>query len=240
MTRTFAISALPEQAIRYRRSHAVVAIDVFRATTTIVTGVAQGRRVFPVPSEVEALKVAAGLTAPLLVGEVAGIRPTAFAMNNSPAALDRTTDHRPLIVLSSAGTRLLALAAGACEVYVACLRNLSATTNDVIERQSRVALIGAGARGLPRPEDSLACGWIGRALLDAGFEPEDEASASEVRHWDGADIAALREGPSADFLRSSGQTDDIDFVLTHVDDLDLVVRYDGREALMRVSAEAGP
>ncbi|HET9847213.1 MAG TPA: 2-phosphosulfolactate phosphatase [Candidatus Dormibacteraeota bacterium] len=241
MTRSFAISALPEQATKYRDSHAVVAIDVFRATTTIVTGVAQGRRVFPVPSEQEAMNVAARLTAPLLAGEIAGVRPPTFAMNNSPAALDRTTDRRPLIVLSSAGTRLLALAAGASEVYVACLRNLSATTNDVIERQTRVALIGAGARGLPRPEDSLACAWIGRALLANGFEPEDEASTTEVRRWDGIDIAVLRDGPSADFLRSTGQIDDIDFVLGHIDDLDLVVRYDGQEAIAAgVSAEATP
>jgi 2-phosphosulfolactate phosphatase len=238
--RAFTIRALPEAASGLRTTHAVVAVDVFRATTTIVTALAQGRRVFPVLSEAEALQVAATLTDPLLAGEVAGVRPASFAINNSPAALDLRSDTRPLIVLSSAGTRLLSLASGARAVYVACLRNLSATCACVGEREGRVALIGAGARGRPRPEDSLACAWIGRALLQTGFSPEDQETEGEVRRWEGVQLDSLREGPSADFLRATGQEEDIDFVLAHFDDLDLVVQFDGREALpLRVAREAG-
>ena len=58
MRGSFAITALPEQAPRFGATHAVVAVDVFRATTTIVTALAQGRRVFPVCSEAQALEVA--------------------------------------------------------------------------------------------------------------------------------------------------------------------------------------
>jgi 2-phosphosulfolactate phosphatase len=239
MSRSFTIQSLPEAASRLRSTHAVVAVDVFRATTTIVGALAQGRRVFPVSSEAQALEVAATLTDPLLAGEVAGVRPASFAMNNSPAALDRTVDRRPLVVLSSAGTRLLGLALGARAVYVACLRNLSATCAGLVERETRVALIGAGARGRARPEDSLACARIGLALLRAGFEPEEETEA-ELRRWEGVELESLRQGPSADVLRATGQDADIDFVLTHLDDLDLLVQFDGREAIrLQVAEEAG-
>ena len=240
MMGSFAITALPEQAPRFAATHAVVAVDVFRATTTIVTALAQGRRVFPVCSEAQALEVASTLADPLLAGEVAGVRPDSFAMNNSPAALQKTAGRRPLVVLSSAGTRLLSLAFGAPAVYVACLRNLSATCAALIEREGRIALIGAGARGRARTEDSLACARMGESLRAAGFQPEDARTAQELERWEGVEVASLRQGPSADFLRATGQAEDIDFVLAHVDDLDLVVQFDGREALaLGVAEEAG-
>ncbi len=50
-TRSVSIDALPESAWRYSRSYdAIVCIDVLLSATTIVTAVAQGRRVFRGPS----------------------------------------------------------------------------------------------------------------------------------------------------------------------------------------------
>jgi 2-phosphosulfolactate phosphatase len=238
MMRTVVIDALPERAARYRDSHAVVAVDAFRATTTIVTALADGRRVFPVASVEEAAEVAAGLTDPLLAGELAGDRPTTFEINNSPSGLASRSDRRPLVLLSSAGTKLLANARGSRAVYVACFRNLSATADYVARRHERVAVIGAGTRGESRAEDQLACAWIALRLTQLGFEPENPATRQEIDRWAAADIALINDGPSAEYLRMSGQQDDIGYVLSHVDDLDLVVVMTGQEATPVANGEA--
>jgi 2-phosphosulfolactate phosphatase len=230
--KTFVIDALPEKALQYRNDHVMVAVDVFRATTTIVTALDKGRRVYPVDSETEARALASRIPRAVLGGEVAGARPDGFAINNSPCLVAASDDRRPLILLSSAGTKLLGCCRGATAVYVACFRNLSASATQLEQVAGPVALIGAGARGQPRAEDSILCARLGRRLMGAGFVPEDEQTAEEVRSWGDVDIASIRSGPSADFLRSTGQQADIDFVIDHIDDLDLVVVYDGTEARM--------
>jgi 2-phosphosulfolactate phosphatase len=239
VTGTVVIDALPEHAARYRDTHAIVAIDAFRATTTIVTALADGRRAFPVATVAEAAEVAKGLPDPLLAGELAGERPANFEINNSPYRLSTRSDRRPLILLSSAGTQLLGNARGSIAIYVACFRNLSATADYVASRHQRVAVIGAGTRGEPRAEDQMACAWIALRLTQQGFQPEDAMTGQEIDRWAGADISLINDGPSADYLRSSGQEDDIAFVLSHVDDLDLVVAMNGQEATpVRVRSSA--
>src|SRR5215213_5865623 len=108
MERTVTIDCFPESLAHYREGYTVVAVDVIRATTTAVTGVALNRRCFPTPSIEAAVPLAARLDNPLLVGELGGNMPYGFDLTNSPAALaDRCDIHRPAILLSSSGTRLL-------------------------------------------------------------------------------------------------------------------------------------
>jgi 2-phosphosulfolactate phosphatase len=227
---SFVIDALPEQGLRYRHDHDIVAIDVFRATTTIVTAIDRGRRVYPVVDEPEARQLARRLPGAVMAGELAGKRPDGFAFNNSPATIAAATDQRPLILVSSAGTKLLANSRGAAAVYIACFRNLSAVSRHLARSPRPIALIGAGARGQPRPEDSMACARIGRFLMTNGFTPEDARSAEQVARWAELEVETVGNGASADFLRATGQEEDIDFVVGHVDDVDLVVIYDGLEA----------
>lgn len=239
MTRSFVVDALPESAARYRSTHALVAVDVFRATSVIVTALAGGHSVYPVGTLAEALNTAGRLRQPLLAGEQAGVKPHGFDFDNSPVALEAAPGHHPVVLLTSAGTLLLTNCRGGSAIYVACLRNFSATAREVVSHR-RVALIGAGTRGQPRDEDQLVCAWIGDQLLDAGFRPEDERTLREVERWRGADPALLRYGPSADFLRASGQERDLDWVLAHIDDLDAVAIYNGQQVnLLQVAPTAG-
>lgn len=228
MRRSFAIDALPESAELYRRTHAMVVADVFRATSCIVTALAGGHPVYPVGTMAEALTVAGRVPNPLLAGEQAGVKPDCFDYDNSPAALEAVKGSNPIVLLTSAGTLLLSNCRGATNVYVASLRNLSATAARVAEHD-RVALIGAGTRGRPRPEDQLLCAWIGDRLLAAGFEPENGRTLDEVEQWRGAELDVLRSSPSADYLRGAGQDDDIEFVLGHVDDIPEVAVYNGQQ-----------
>lgn len=221
--RTVAIDCFPENVHRWADAFAIVGVDVIRATTTAVTGVALGRRCFPVPSLEEALPLAARLDRPLLAGELGGNVPYGFEINNSPAEVAQRTDiWRPMILLSTSGTRVLWQAIKAEAAYAACLRNWSATVRRLAAYHPHVAVIGAGARGEFREEDELCCAWIAKGLLDVGYEPWDEATTQSVKRWGEEPAAAFLGSRSATYLRETGQTDDLDFVLDHVDDLDVV------------------
>ncbi len=237
MKASFAIDALPESAAAYRDTHAIVVVDVFRATTVIVTALFCGHRIFPVASVAEAMTVAQGLKEPVLAGEQAGIKPDTFDLNNSPAAIAALAGHRPVVLLTSAGTQLLAQARGASAIYVACLRNIRATAEHIAANHHRVALIGAGTRGEPRPEDQMVCAWLGERLLAAGFAAENQRTLTEVEVWRGARPEELIGSPSVDYLRSTRQEADIDFVLAHVDDVDAIALYNGQQVNLLLTGD---
>jgi 2-phosphosulfolactate phosphatase len=227
MRKTVVIDCFPESIEAYRNGYAIVAVDVIRATTTAVTGVAIGRRCFPVPSLEAAVPLAARLTNPLLVGELGGSMPYGFDLNNSPADLEPRTDiHRPMILLTTSGTRLICGASESQAMYIACLRNYSAQVKHLLAHHPRVAVIGAGSRGEFRKEDQLCCGWIAGALLDAGYEAQDGRTVALARQWSGVPASVISDGASAEYLHNSGQSRDLDFILAHVDDLDEVYRYE--------------
>jgi len=239
VNRTFAIDSLPERATRYRETHAIAVIDVFRATTVVITALACGHRVYPVATLAEAMMVAARLKNAILAGEQAGVKPYGFDLNNSPAAVARLDSSNPIVLLSSAGTQLLAHARGAASIYVACLRNYTATADHIAYADRRVALIGAGTRGEPRPEDQLVCAWIALRLLEHGFEPENESTIDELRRWDGVIVDVIKSSPSADYLRETRQTDDIEFVLGHIDDVDAIALYNGQQVSLLPAGDEG-
>jgi 2-phosphosulfolactate phosphatase len=129
---------------------------------------------------------------------------------------------RPLVLLSSSGTKLIHATRESEFTYLACFRNYLTSSQYLIEHHSQVALIGAGTRGEFREEDQICCAWIARELIAAGYEPENERTSTIVERWGTAAAEASLCSRSAEYLRKSGQTPDLDFTLEHVNDLPLV------------------
>jgi len=233
LRREFVIDCFLDDPPAYRSTHAIVAIDVFRATTTLVTAAAGGRRCYPVASIEAAHALAGRLSRPLLAGELGGSMPYGFDANNSPAEFAFREDiERPAIMLSTSGTRLLTSSRGAPAVFAACLRNWSAQVERLADGEHpRVALLGAGTRGEFREEDQLCCAWIGEGLIAHGFRAATEETTRVIERWRGAPVSALAHGPSATYLRRTGQIADLEFVLRHVDDLDMTFVLDGEELI---------
>jgi 2-phosphosulfolactate phosphatase len=218
--RTVVIDCFPESLTRYRDGYAVVVVDVIRATTTAVTGVAMGRRCFPTPSLEAAVPLAARLDNPLLVGELGGNMPYGFDSTNSPAALARRSDiSRPMILLSTSGTKVLYEARQCAAVYAACLRNYTAQVRFLEARHPKVAVIGAGTRLEFREEDQMCCAWIAEGLVSAGYRPRGEQTARLVERWKNAPVDAFCGSKSVEYLTSTGQLSDLDFILAHIDDV---------------------
>lgn len=235
--KTVKIDAFPESAFRYLGYDAIVCVDVIRATTTAVTAVALDRRVFPVASVEDALALAGRLQNPILAGEVKGMQPAGFEMSDGPAALaGRDDTDRPVVLVSSSGTELIVNSnerdsVDGPNVYIACLRNMNATVKALASRYRKVVLLGAGTKGEFRCEDQMGTAWIGGKLMAEGFEPEDDSTAQLIERWSHADVGLVAWGNSADELRRANQVDDLNFVMGHVDDLDLVCRYEREEVV---------
>ena len=230
--RTVVIDVFHDSVDAYLDGHAVVAVDVIRSMTTAITAVTSGRRCFPVPSIEAALPLAARLTNPLLVGELGGNMPYGWHMNNSPAELDLRSDvSRPMILLSTSGTRLICEAQRAPRVYAECLSNYRAQVTHLAGRWPRIALLGAGTRGEFREEDQMCCAWIAGGLVEAGYRT-DAKTAALVERWREAPATAFLGGKSTEYLKDTGQTRDLDFILSHIDSVSAVFPLRDGELIM--------
>src|SRR5512146_202926 len=181
MRKRVVIDSFPESVRAYRHGYAIVAVDVIRATTSAITAVALGGRCFPVASVDAARSLAAKLKDPLLAGERGGEKTPGFEINNSPVELSsEIAIGRPVILLSSSGTKLIHEAKACDVVYLACFRNSRYTARYLIDRYAKVAVIGAGSRGEFRREDQICCAWIAKDLMAAGYMPENNRTIDLV------------------------------------------------------------
>ena len=234
MEKTFVIDGLAEGALGYQNGCAVVAVDVIRATTTAITAVAMGRPCYPVDSIDAAFELAGKLQNPLLAGELQGEIPRGFDINNSPAEVAGRSDiSRPMILLSSSGTRLIMNARGCEALYLASFRNSRSMACRLInENHRRIALLGAVSRGQFREEDQICCAWIGAQLVQAGYVPENETTVKVLSRWADAKPADCLISRSVDYLKRTGQFADLRFILERIDDLDETFMLPNEEVVM--------
>jgi len=210
----------------------IVAVDVIRATTTAVTAVTLGRRIYPAGSIEAAVRLAADLDRPILAGELGGVQPYGFDLQNSPTQITRLErSARPIILLSTSGTRLIAEAVRRGVTYVGCLRNACAQAKHLAGVDQDVLILGADSRGEFREEDQLCAARIARVLAAAGHSVADRRTEEVLERYGDAPDAAFLEGRSASYLRDTGQTEDLEFVLGHIDDLDSVFVVEQGEVL---------
>src|SRR5262245_35228383 len=187
MSKTVSICCFADGSYEYAAGRAVVAIDVIRATTTAVTAICMGWKCHVVPTLEAAFDTASRLPNALLTGEVGGEMPAGFELTNSPAQLAARSDvSRPLVLLSSTGTRLMCRIRHSESAYLACFRNYSATIDHLANNHDAVTLIGAGTRGDFREEDQMCCAWIADGLMQSGFAPEDDVTLHLAQRWRGA------------------------------------------------------
>jgi phosphosulfolactate phosphohydrolase-like enzyme len=241
--RTVIIDAFPDSAFRHRERDAVACIDVMLATTTLVTAALQGRRAFVAATLDELRALTTRLPHALVAGGLDGALPGEFDIPDGPCALLRMErDRRPLVLASGPGTELLANAAGGGVVLVASFANLSATAA-ALARYDRVALLAAGCREEFSCEDQMAAAWIAERLLFEGFEAQDRRTAEIVRRWSGIPTSLASWGNSAAQLRHEARGEEVDFVITHADDVKSPFVFEGGEVCMEASlleAGAGP
>jgi len=224
-SRTVAIDSVLESPARHSPCDAVVLIDVICDTTTLVTAAAQERAVYPAASASAALFLGRELREPLLAADEDEAWRPGFELRNSPAALAGRSDRRPFVLACGTGATLAASGLFWPEVYLVCLRNLTATARRLALRHRRVLVLDGAHEGDIRCEDRLAAAHLARALVDAGYEADGLGTRETIERWGAADSSLLSWGRSAEELRSRGQHEDLDFVLSHTDDLNIVCTF---------------
>jgi 2-phosphosulfolactate phosphatase len=218
-----AIDCFHEHLAPIREEEVIVAIDVIRASTTAITAAAMGKALYPAGSIEAAVRLAADLDRPILAGELGGVQPYGFDLQNSPIQIEALEEaQRPIILLSTSGTRLMAEASAVAPTYLACLRNVSALARHLAGLQRDVRVLGADSRGEFREEDQLCAARIARALVRGGYQVADATTEDILERFGEAPDDAFLEGRSAEYLRDTGQHEDLAFVLDHIDDLDSV------------------
>ena len=220
MSLTVSIGCFHEHLQDPPDGHVTVAVDVIRATTTAITAVAGGRRVWVAPSIESAVPLAGRLTNPLLAGELGGFMPYGFHIQNSPSVVAELDEQeRPILLLSTSGTRLMTEAGEQGRAYAACLRNARAQAESIARRGTSARLLGADSRGEFRDEDQLCCARMARTLVECGYRPADAETEAVLARWGEAADDAFLNSRSVAYLRDTGQERDVDFVLDHIDDL---------------------
>ena len=154
-----------------------VVFDVLRATSSIVTALANGARtVIPVPSIAEALQEKQKNPAILLAGERDGFRITSkltgtidFDLGNSPREfLKSSVGGRSIAMTTTNGTRALKASLGAREILVGSFLNLSATVEHITARHvDDLLLVCSGTYEEASYEDLLGAGALANCLWDS-------------------------------------------------------------------------
>lgn len=221
-TRFVSIDSVPEDSVSYSSYDAVVLIDVLCDTTTLVTGVAQGRQVYPVASVAAALQLAGDIREPLIAASDAETWRPGFEIYNGPSGLARRTDRRPLVL--SCGVAA-APSIGWPHTYFACFRNMAATARLLAVRHERVLIVEGACEKDVRCEDQIAAARIAAGLVGSGFSAVGMTTREVLARWAVADVGLAAWGRSAEEMRRRRREEDLEFVLSHVDDVDAVCAY---------------
>lgn len=228
--------------IAAKRGDVIVAIDVLRCSSTIVTALANGAKaVIPVKSVREARSLSRRRGA-ILAGERNGLRPAGFELGNSPLEYrQEKVQGRVIVLTTTSGTKAIVLGRKAREVLVGSFLNLSATANHAgkTARSSRcgISLVTAGTRGRFSLEDFLCAGALSRSLAKEGASLDDGCISAARAYGDSrSDLhSAMREGVHAKYLESIGLGGDVGYCAqTDIYDIAAVYRS-GRIVIVKPS-----
>jgi 2-phosphosulfolactate phosphatase len=152
------------------RETVCVVFDILRATTTMITALANGAQaIIPVAEIAEALAIRAKNPFVLLAGERHGLRiradqtgGTDFDLGNSPREFSaEKVSGKTIVMTTTNGTRALRACAGARMILVSSFLNLRATTNWLREKNPpHLILVCSGTFEEPALEDVLAAGAL--------------------------------------------------------------------------------
>ncbi|HWP36396.1 MAG TPA: 2-phosphosulfolactate phosphatase [Gemmatimonadales bacterium] len=233
----FTPGAVPPAALANKP---VLVIDLLRATTTIVTALANGARaVLPAATPSDALQLAQNLERDdvLLAGERQTLPIPGFALGNSPLEmLPERVAGKTLVMATTNGTPALLAAEAGRPVLLASAVNFSAAADAArraLEETGELVIFCAGRQGLFALEDAYAAGRFVQVVLPPGSrrgaEYNDAAIAARdlARRYGARWKTPVSASAAARDLRSKGFRADV-LAATEADRFDVVPRFERR------------
>lgn len=220
-----------------------IAIDVLRATTTMVTALGTGAEAVQVFSSLDELMRISELWPAekrLRAGERGGAKVEGYDFGNSP--LDCNPDlmtGRRLFMSTTNGTRCLERIQDAATVLAAALINRAAVVNFLLEKQpSEVWMVGSGWEGSFALEDTVCAGAIAYEVsqhLSGDWLGNDEVLGAIALYtqWQNNLLELLRHASHGKRLLGLGGDRDLEYcakldaldVLPIQKDQGILVRY---------------
>ncbi len=225
-----------------------VVFDVLRATSTMITALANGAvEIIPVSDIPEAVGIRQRRAEVLLAGEREGVRieasltgSIAFDLGNSPREfIPSKVGGRSIVMTTTNGTRAFRACARAATVLACSLLNLSATARWITKQApAHVMLVCSGTYEEAAYEDILAAGACCDRLLQAasGAAMTDGALAARqlYRIEQGDLLAALSRSRNGRRLLSRPElAEDVAFC-AQLDVLELVATQDREGAVRQI------
>lgn len=215
------------KGVDLKNSIAIVC-DVLRASSTIITALENGcLRIIPVEKVEQAFERAKGYNKNgiLIGGERRGRPVDGFELGNSPSQYKRTVvQNKTVIFTTTNGTKALHFAHSAQDVLVLAFLNMSAIFRYIINKESDINIIAAGANGDNSLEDSVCCGLLIHKLLKnnqflLNDLTEETYSNSKKYFTNISDL--LHKSRHGKYLKKIGYEGDLNFC-SHVDSSDVV------------------
>ncbi|MCJ8165234.1 2-phosphosulfolactate phosphatase [Pontibacter sp. E15-1] len=199
------------------KGKAVVAVDILRATSTMVTAFAHGATaIFPVMEleECQAFSQQGCLTA----AERNGIKAEGFDLGNSPFSyMDGAVKGRSVAITTTNGTRAIRLSEAAEEIVIGSFLNLKRVADHLKQLQLDVLVVCAGWKGMFNLEDTLFAGALAESLLE-DFTFENDATLASLHLYRAAKpdlFAFLKESSHVRRLQNLDIHQDIHYCLQH-------------------------
>ncbi len=221
-----------------------VVVDVFLATTTLLTILENGaRRVFPVASVEEAEDARQKLDASSVLrgGEQGAKRIQGYDHGPFPDEYPSgVVADKDVIFVTTNGTRAIADSASAERVFLGCLRNAPAVARYLEDsRADSVYVICAGSAGRFTVEDFLGAATILSYMDTKGWRLNDGAwmALDFMERYRGRELDALRQSRAGRWFFEHDQVGTFEFV-GEVGASDLVPEVVGGKLRRANSAEA--
>ncbi len=211
----FTPGAIDELQLRDKN---VVVIDVLRASTTIVTALANGaKEIIPVSSVESAVKISGNLFGDviLLGGERNGKLIEGFNLGNSPQEYtEEVVRNKSIIFSTTNGSQAMVRSRYARNLVIGAFINVSKVVDFIRELSSDFSIICAGKQGAFCIEDAVCAGMIIQKLSDSeeaelSLSDASQASVMLYKSYGKNILSMIKKSEHGQYLAGIGFGDDL-------------------------------
>lgn len=197
-----------------------VVIDMFRATSVIVTALNNGcEEVIPFLTIEETLESSEELKREeyILGGERRAVKIDGFDLSNSPLEYTKeVVENKKVLITTTNGTRTLTKSNSAKRIIIAAMINAKAVADKLLEINEDVVIINAGTNGNFSMDDYICSGYIINEMLkvDNNIELTDISKTANMIYENNSDIISyVKEATHYSVMKSLELDNDIEYCM---------------------------
>lgn len=197
-----------------------VVIDMFRATSVIVTALNNGcEEVIPFLTIEETLESSEELKREeyILGGERRAVKIDGFDLSNSPLEYTKeVVEDKKVLITTTNGTRTLTKSNSAKRIIIAAMINAKAVSDKLLEINEDVVIINAGTNGNFSMDDYICSGYIINEMLkvDNNIELTDISKTANMIYENNSDIISyVKEATHYSVMKSLELDNDIEYCM---------------------------